>query len=73
MTNLSSQYKQLTFQHANLKRPVKVILGTISSYLFSDKVASVCLFTTGGIIPVIETMEEVERVINAASAAQGEN
>lgn len=67
----NSPFKQLTFTHSMKARPVKVILGTLSHYLYQETTKSVCLFTTAGILPVAQSMEEVEQLI-AACAAEGE-
>jgi hypothetical protein len=68
MKNLN--YKEVEFLHATLKKPVRVLLGSIASYQHSDKANAVCIFTIAGIIPVNETMDEVSKIIKEAGASE---
>ena len=68
-----SPYRVLTFNHANLKRPVHIVVGTIAGYHWSDKAAAVCVYTTGGVFPVLESEEEIKTMIQQTAAEpQGE-
>jgi uncharacterized membrane protein len=60
-----NHYKKLTFQHANLKRPVSVVAGTISMWHWSEPTKSMIVYTTGGIIPVEETDEQITQMVEA--------
>lgn len=68
---MSNYFTVLTFTHANLKRPVEVVAGTISFYLYSDKAKANCIFTTGGnIIPVEESLETLKEKIQNLNTNQ---
>lgn len=68
-----SPYDVITFNHANLKRPVNIVRGTIAGFHWSEKAAANCIYTTGGIFPVIESEEEIKQLIQQAVTPPKEN
>ncbi len=58
-----NHYKKLTFNHANLKRPVSIVAGTIAAWHWSEANACMLIYTTAGILPVSETDEEISEKI----------
>ena len=72
MTTPEAHYRTVTFNHANTKRPVHVVAGTLAYYMWSEPVKAVVVYTTGGgAFPVTETLEEIDQLINQLS--KGEN
>ena len=63
-----TEFKSLTLTHANLKRPVKVRLGSIGPYHDAHNELNTRihtnLYTNAGIVPVVETPDEIERLID---------
>lgn len=68
-----SQYEVITFTHANLARPVKIVAGTVSGFHYSETVKATVVYTTGGVFPVVETVEEVERRFNQLANKEAKN
>lgn len=70
-----TQYKTLTFNHANLKKPIYLVLGTIAGFHHSETTQSTHIYTTGGIFPVVETPEQVISLFNELNSpvGQGDN
>ena len=64
----SLQYKMVRVNHATLGKPVTLLLGAISHWQHSDKANAVCIFTHAGIVPIKETEEQLETIINTAIA-----
>lgn len=60
-----THYKRLTFQHANLNRPVRIIAGTIAGYHFSEPTKCNVIYTTAGVFPVSETLEQIDQMIDS--------
>jgi hypothetical protein len=67
-----TQYRRVTFNHANLKRPVQVLIGTIAGYHWSDATASTHVYTTAGVFPVSETPDQVSVLIDTLTARGSE-
>lgn len=69
-----SHYRKIVFHHANLNRPVHIVAGTIAGYHYSEPTKCNIIYTTAGIFPVSETLEEIDQKIEslAAAAPQGE-
>lgn len=67
-------YRRLVFQHANLKRPVHIVAGTIAGYHWSEPTQCNVIYTTAGIFPVEESLEEIDQKIESLNGpeAQGE-
>lgn len=65
---MSHSYKKLRLSHANLKRPVHLILGTVSGYHDHKSPEGIRLYTvvytTAGMFPAEETIEEIDRLID---------
>lgn len=59
-----SQYQTLKFHHANLNRPVFIVRGTIAGFHWSDQGKATYVYTTGGIFPVANSVEDVDKIIN---------
>ena len=71
MTSPEAHYKVVAFTHANLKRPVNVVAGTLSYFLWSDQVKAMIIFKTGGgQFPVSETEDEIKEKINQLSKGE---
>lgn len=68
-----THYTSLELKHANLNRPVFILLGTIAGYHWSDASKSTHVYTTGGVFPVAESPEEVRNKINKLSHKEGNN
>lgn len=64
-------YRALTFTHSNLKRPVKIIAGTIAGYHAVPATEATHIYTTGGIFPVSETPEQIDVIIEQLNSPQG--
>ncbi len=72
MTTPEAHYQVLVFTHANLKRPVHVVAGTISHYLYSETAKATALYTTGGgIIAVQETVEDIDQRLKTLNLKGG--
>lgn len=63
-----THYKKLKLTHANLQRPVHIVLGTISAYHDhkNDNGARMytAVYTTAGIFPAEESIEQIDELIN---------
>lgn len=59
-----TSYQTLKFQHANLNRPVFIVRGTIAGFHWSDQGKATYVYTTGGIFPVSNSVEDVDKIIN---------
>lgn len=76
MNPLSQHYVPVEFMHANLKRPVFVIAGTASMFHYHEPTKSNVIYTTGGIIPVMESLEVIQAKfmsLNGPSGQGGKN
>ena len=62
----ANNYTSITFTHAEFDRDVKILLGAISMYHFSDRYEATVIYTPSGVIAVKQTVNEVETIINAA-------
>ena len=63
-----TQYKRVTLNHALLKKPVYILLGTIAGYHYSDASKAVHVYTTAGVFPVNETEQAIGQLIDEAAA-----
>lgn len=60
----SAHYRVITFEHANLKRPLKLVAGTIVGFHWSEPSKANVIYTAGGLTyPVTETLEQIEEKI----------
>jgi hypothetical protein len=71
-----SIYKKVTFRHANIRdnkdqpMPVHIVFGMIGAYHWSDKTASTHIYTTAGILPVLEKPEQVDEILKTISRGE---
>ncbi len=63
---MKSDYESLRFWHSVLNREVRILLGRIGLYHKSGDMKSTIIYTNAGAVPVRETPDEVEAIINAA-------
>lgn len=56
-------YQKIQLMHANLKKPLHIVAGTVAGYHHSDKAACTLLYTNAGIFPVLETPEQIDAII----------
>ena len=64
-------YEKVVLNHANLKRPVHIVLGTIAGYHWSDSSAATHVYTTAGVFPAVEKPEEIDEIINRLVTDKG--
>lgn len=67
-----NHYRKVTFTHANLKRPVSVIAGTIAFWHWSEPVKATVVYTTAGALPVEETDEQITKMIESLNSPNGQ-
>lgn len=73
MTSSEAHYQVVRLNHANLKREVCVIAGVINMYHWSEASKSVNVYLSGGqVIPVTESIEELDQKIKALREAGGQ-
>lgn len=65
-------YTPVVLSHANLQRPVRLILGTIAGYHWSDASKATHVYTTGGVFPVSETPEDIDKKLSELTQNKGE-
>lgn len=58
-----SPYTPLFLTHANLGKAVRIIIGTMAGYHYSDSTQSTHVYTTGGVFPVLESVEEIDDML----------
>jgi hypothetical protein len=59
-------YDIITVTHANRKAPLKLVVGTIVGFEYSDAAKSNIIYSAGGVMfPVLETLEEIEGLLKA--------
>lgn len=58
-----TQFKKLKLTHANLNRPVHLVLGTVCGYHWSDTSACTHVYTPAGIFPAKESVEQIDALI----------
>lgn len=59
-----TQFKKLKLTHANLNKPVHLILGTVCGYHHSDATACTHVYTPAGVFPAKETVEQIDGLID---------
>lgn len=62
-SSLMLYFQKVVLSHANLNKPVHLVMGTIAGYHWSDKSKATHVYTTGGIFPVTEKPEEIDEII----------
>lgn len=60
----------LRLTHANLNKPVSIVLGTLSFFHYSDTTHSTHVYTIAGVFPAKESPEEIERLIEAKTKGE---
>lgn len=65
-------YRPVRLTHANLNRPVHVILGSIGGYFYSESAKATVVLTNSGQIPVAESPEQIDKLILKANTPGGE-
>lgn len=63
---IARDYRVLVFKHANLKRDVSIVAGTIAGWHYSDASKCTYIYTIAGIFPVLETEAEINRLLDKA-------
>jgi hypothetical protein len=58
-----SPYKTVALNHANLQRPIHVVIGTIAAFHYAPATQSTHVYTTGGVFPVIESPEQIDNLL----------
>lgn len=61
---MKEHYKKLKLTHANLNRPVHLVLGTVCMYHWAPKDSCTYVYTPSGICPVTETVEEIDGLLD---------
>lgn len=64
----ADRYKIITLTHANLKRPVELLLGAIAGWHYSETYKATNVYTVGGIFPVAESIDNIKQAIKQALA-----
>lgn len=59
-----NDYKRLYLTHANLKKPIHVILGRICFYYWSDDQKCTHVLTSAGVFPALEKPEDIDKLID---------
>ncbi len=70
-----NRFERVVFNHANLKRPVHIVAGTIAGWHFSESTQSTHVYTIGGVFPVSESPDQIDQVmreLNNRPIGQGE-
>lgn len=58
-----THYRKVLLTHANLKKPLHLVAGTIAGYHHSDASQATHVYTTGGVFPVNETPEQIDQIL----------
>ncbi len=65
------RFEKVVLSHANLKRPVHIVAGTIAGYHWSEASKATHVYTTGGIFPVEETPEQIDTKLETLNLKGG--
>lgn len=68
---MTTDYKRIVLMHANLKRPVHLILGSIAGYHESPANKCTHVYTNSGVFPAEESPEEINKKIDDELAKGG--
>ncbi len=65
LTNGKLDYSRIVLTHANLKKPLNIVMGTIVAFYSSETDKCTHIFTTGGgVFPVVETIEQLNQLMD---------
>lgn len=64
--NAKTHFEKITLTNANLKRPLRLVLGSIGAYYWNESTKSNIVCTTTGIYPVQESIEQIDALIDEA-------
>jgi hypothetical protein len=60
----SAFFERIYLTHANLKRKVHVVAGTLAAYHYSEAVKATAVHTIAGVFPVVESPEEIDIMLD---------
>ncbi len=69
---MKQHYEKVLLNHANLKRPVHIVAGTIAFWHFAESTQCTHIYTTAGILPVVESPEQIDEILFNMPSRQGE-
>lgn len=70
---MNDDYKRIVLTHANLKRPIHLVMGSIGGYHESPANKCTHVYTNSGVFPALETPEEIDKLIENETTAKGGN
>lgn len=63
-----SEFKKITLTHANLDQKVRLVVGSICGYHYSEGTKSTHVYCYGQtVFPVKETLKEIDALIDSAT------
>lgn len=65
-------YQKIILTHANLKRPIHLVAGTIAGWHDVPTLGHRHVYTTAGIFPATETMEQIDSIIESLNSPSGQ-